>query len=89
MHTSTGKHISPAPTDNKPGSEFQDSLLRAIRDASPDGILVVDARDHVVSLNQRFLDVWGILGAHHSSRVGDIIGTPDQADVDTAMARMG
>jgi PAS domain S-box-containing protein len=89
MHTSSGKDITPAPADNRPSSEFQDSLLRAIRDASPDGILVVDARDHVVSLNQRFLDVWGIPGDRvRGGRAGDIIGTPDQPILAMAVERV-
>lgn len=41
-------------------SEFQTSLVRAIHEASPDGILVVNDNDIVVSHNQRFLEVWGI-----------------------------
>jgi diguanylate cyclase (GGDEF)-like protein len=37
---------------------FDRSLLRAINEASPDGILVVDDRGMVVSYNQRFIDIW-------------------------------
>lgn len=40
--------------------EFNRSLLRAIAEASPDGILVVDENSVVVSHNQRFLEIWNI-----------------------------
>ena len=40
--------------------EFQHSLIRAILDVSPDGLLVVNDEDCIVAHNQRFLDVWQI-----------------------------
>ncbi len=41
-------------------SEMRQSLLQAIIDASPDGILVVDGDGIIVSHNARFLKIWGI-----------------------------
>ncbi len=41
-------------------NQFNHSLLRAIQEASPDGILVVDQHSHITSFNQRFLDIWQI-----------------------------
>lgn len=41
-------------------NQFSRSLLRAIQEASPDGILVVDQHSEVISYNQRFLEVWQI-----------------------------
>lgn len=38
--------------------EFQHSLIEAIHEASPDGILVVDESGVVVSYNQRFLQIF-------------------------------
>jgi PAS domain S-box-containing protein len=40
--------------------EFQYSLIRAIHEVSPDGILVVNDRNLVVSHNKKFLDIWRI-----------------------------
>jgi diguanylate cyclase (GGDEF)-like protein len=40
--------------------EFDRSLLRAIQEASPDAILVVNGQGEIVSFNQRFLDTWQI-----------------------------
>ncbi|MBI5197607.1 MAG: PAS domain-containing protein, partial [Nitrospirae bacterium] len=51
----------PAPgPDETNGKEFYLSLVRAIHEASPDGVLVVDDKGNIVSMNQRFLDVWQI-----------------------------
>jgi PAS domain S-box-containing protein len=40
--------------------QFQLSLIRAIHEVSLDGILVINDENHIVSHNQRFLDVWQI-----------------------------
>lgn len=39
-------------------AEFQSSLIRAIHEASPDGILVVNDKGIIVSHNHRFIDIW-------------------------------
>lgn len=59
--------------------EFDRSLIVAIQEASPDGILVVNDRDMIVSHNQRLFDVWGITpeevpGDHR----GQMAGMSDQ-----------
>ena len=38
--------------------EFQHSLIRAIQEVSPDGILVVNEQGVVVTHNRKFLEVW-------------------------------
>ena len=71
------------------GGEFQDSLIQAIRDASPDGILVVDEHDAVVSMNQRFLEVWRIPGDRvHGGRARAVVGTPDRPILAMAVERV-
>jgi len=42
------------------GKEFQSLLQKAILDESPDGILVVDREDRIVSVNKRFYTTWDI-----------------------------
>ena len=39
---------------------FANAILRTQQETSPDGILVVDDKNHIVSHNQRFADMWGI-----------------------------
>lgn len=46
---------------------FDRSLLRAIQEASPDGILVVDGQGRVASFNRRFLEIWRISGEQMAS----------------------
>src|SRR5271170_8172641 len=38
--------------------EFTDSLIRGIYEVSPDGILVVNDQNVIVSHNKRFLEIW-------------------------------
>ncbi len=42
--------------------DFQRSLLKAVIEASPDGILVVDGQGIVTAHNARFIEVWGLPG---------------------------
>ncbi len=48
----------PAAKAGENDAEFQGSLIRAIHEASPDGILVVNDKGIVVSHNHRFIDIW-------------------------------
>jgi two-component system sensor histidine kinase/response regulator len=58
--------------------EFDHSLVRAIYEVSPDGILVVGADNVVVSHNQRFLDLWQIsVPGADAARAGIMTGTSD------------
>jgi diguanylate cyclase (GGDEF)-like protein len=57
------------------GDEFRFALIRGILEASPDGILVVDNHDRIVTHNRRMLQVWDIQdaelpGAHDGSAEG-------------------
>jgi two-component system, sensor histidine kinase and response regulator len=46
--------------------ELSISLQRAILDGSPDGILVVDQDNRIISVNKRFFAVWNIPQPEHS-----------------------
>lgn len=41
-------------------TRYQSTLLSAYLDESPDGILVVDAENHMKTWNRRFLEIWDI-----------------------------
>src|SRR5690606_41336199 len=62
---------------NKSTIEFDRSLLRAIQEASPDALLVVDEQGMVASYNQRFVDLWKLDTEHvraHTHADGSIAG---------------
>ena len=40
--------------------EFQNTLIKAIYESSPTGIMVVDERNIIVSHNRKFVDIWHI-----------------------------
>ncbi len=47
-------------TASNHGEEFRTSLHKAILDEAPDGILVVDGKGFVVSVNEPFFGIWNI-----------------------------
>ncbi|MES2304621.1 MAG: diguanylate cyclase [Gemmatimonadota bacterium] len=58
--------------------DFQQSLLNAINDASPEGIVVIDGNGTIVSYNQQIIDLWRIPpGRMRGVHVGSAIGTVD------------
>ena len=65
---------------------FDRSLLRAINEASPDGILVVDDQGMVVSYNQRFIDIWRLDLAHVLAHTQDDGGVPEEKIMYAAFA---
>jgi diguanylate cyclase (GGDEF)-like protein/PAS domain S-box-containing protein len=89
MNESPSQHESMSISSEASSNEFQSSLVRAIREASPDGILVVDDKGNVVSLNQRFLDVWRIPSSRiHGGQTDSVVGTPDQPILAMAIERV-
>ncbi len=68
-------------------TRFYNSLLRAINEASPDGILVVDEQAVIVSYNQRFLDIWNIDPQHmqHDESEG---GVPESPMLERALRQL-
>lgn len=58
--------------------DFQRLLISAIHEASPDGILVVDSDDIIVSHNQRLFEVLGVSPAElPGGAAGSLVGRPD------------
>lgn len=81
---------SQSPASDAAGAEFQSSLIRAIHEASPDGILVVDDRNMVVSMNHRLLEVWNIPQDWAASNAGTSTGVlgPDERMLSRATERV-
>jgi PAS domain S-box-containing protein len=52
--------------------QFSNAILKTQQEASPDGILVVDEGDKMISFNQRFIDMWGISEEAIRSRSDEI-----------------
>jgi diguanylate cyclase (GGDEF)-like protein len=79
---------SRAETPDRPDTgsfEFQRLLLNAIVSATPDGILVVDAHDTVVSVNAHFFTTWGL---PRDMTAATVTGTPDQPVLAQAVERV-
>jgi diguanylate cyclase (GGDEF)-like protein len=58
--------------------ELQHALVKAIIDASPDGILVVDENAKIVSHNQKFVEIWRIPSDRlRGTEPGTAIGADD------------
>ncbi len=69
--------------------QFHHSLLLAIHQVSPDGILVVDEKNTVVSHNHRFLDIWKICPKSlHSDQSSIIAGRADQPVLAAVLERV-
>lgn len=69
--------------------DFQRSLLHAIIDASPDGILVVDGRGIIVSHNKRFVQMWQIPAERLTgARPGTAVGGDDNPVLTTVLDRV-
>jgi len=65
---------------------FHASLQQAILDQSPDGILVVDSDDCVISVNDHFFSIWGL--ALPSNRIDGTMRTPDAPILERALAQV-
>ncbi|HMA83673.1 MAG TPA: PAS domain S-box protein [Candidatus Thermoplasmatota archaeon] len=50
---------------------FQNALMKTQLEVSPDGILVVDENDKIISFNQHFADIWGIPDSIMSLQSGE------------------
>lgn len=74
---------SPPPDLNDP--EFQHSLINAIYEVSPNGILVVDARGTIVFHNPRFFEVWQLPAANKANH---FIGMADNSVLSAVIERV-
>ncbi|WP_185827567.1 sensor domain-containing diguanylate cyclase [Halomonas nitroreducens] len=70
--------------------EFEASLITAIHEASPDGILVVDDQSRIVSHNQRLFEVFDIDPAAITGTDddGDLAGLPERRLMALALQRI-
>jgi signal transduction histidine kinase len=83
-----GKVMKRDSTNCESQHRFDYSLLRAIHEESPDGILVVDRQDIVVSHNHRFLEVWRIDPADIQPESATVIGNSDQPVLSAVVDRI-
>jgi diguanylate cyclase (GGDEF)-like protein len=75
--------------DSANGDEFRFALIRAILEASPDGILVVDDRNQIVTHNRRMLEVWNISDDElPGARAGSAEGLADHHLLSRVLARV-
>jgi len=68
-------------------NEFRASLHKAILDESPDGILVVDRDDRIVSINERFFDVWQI--DKPAAPLDELLNASDAPILEAVLHRVG
>jgi len=69
--------------------ELQNSLISAINEASPEGILVVDDQGVIISHNRRFLEIWQISeNSLPDSESGNVIGADAALILSTVIDRV-
>jgi PAS domain-containing protein len=69
--------------------EFQNLLIHAIIDHSPNGILVVDDKNNIVSHNRQFIDIWEIDKALlQGTEPGTAIGMNHEITLKNVLPRM-
>jgi PAS domain S-box-containing protein len=69
--------------------EFQTLLIHAIFDNSPNGILVVNDKNIIVSHNRQFIDIWGIDKALlQGTKSGTAIGMNHEITLKSVLPRM-
>lgn len=74
---------------NREDYDFQASLIKAINEASPEGILVVDDNNIIISHNQRFVEIWRIPSERLRGREPDsAVGADDNPILSTVLERV-
>jgi PAS domain S-box-containing protein len=75
------KRIEDALRESEQRHRFQGSLLNAIYDASPDGILVVDPNGTILAHNRRFLEIWRLEPHDHTGLEDRLVLAPATLNV--------
>ena len=68
--------------------EFHFALMRALTNATPDGILVVDDNNRVAALNNRFLELWDIDPSQLEGHDDRIVGINNECLIEEALQRV-
>ena len=68
--------------------EFNFSVMRALHEASPDGILVVNDEGLVVSLNRKFIEIWKLEELYATAVMRDTNTWPDDTFLEAVVSRV-
>lgn len=83
------RHEAPTKLVNVDDFELQRSLIKAINEASPEGILVVDENGIIISHNHQFVEIWRIPSDRLRGREPDTaIGADDDPILSTVLERV-
>lgn len=89
MKRQTQRHDVPSKLVSEGDYELQTSLIKAINEASPDGILVVDENGVIISHNHQFVDIWRIPKSYLRGRgQGTAIGADDTPILSSVIKRV-
>jgi diguanylate cyclase (GGDEF)-like protein len=89
MKKHTQRHNMPTKLVSAGDYELQNSLIKTIYEASPEGILVVDDNGNIVSHNLRFIEIWRIPSdILRGFEPGTTMGVDDDPILSTVLERV-